>query len=288
MAVAGAQMKILRNILLVLVALLLLVALSAYLWSEHILRARPTPAASKLATPTAAELADGSRQLHVLGCLSCHGKGLQGDMFLDEPGVAKIYAPNLTLVAAKATDRQLEHAIRQGIGHDGRSLLVMPAEGYQFMTDSEVAAVIAAIRALPKGGKEYPLPKVGPKGRIGLILGKFHTAPDLVRTFRENQAPEFGSQFAKGRHIVVTNCAECHGPQLHGQEVEPGVVSPDLEIAGAYDLPAFTKLMRTGVPADGRKLKMMGSVAKSDFSHLTDEEIAEIHAYLAERARRMP
>lgn len=281
-------MKILRNILLGLVALVLLAALSAYLWSEHILGARPTPAPSKLATPTTAELADGPRQLHVLGCLSCHGEGLKGDEFLNEPGVATIYAPNLTLVAAKATDQQLEHAIRQGIGHDGRSLLVMPAEGYQFLTDGEVSALITAIRALPKGGKEYPLPSIGPKGRIGIILGKFHTAPDLVRTFRENQPPAFGSQFAKGRHIVMTNCAECHGPQLHGQEVEPGVVSPDMEIAGAYDLPAFTKLLRTGVPADGRKLKMMGSVAKSDFSHLTNEEIAEIHAYLAERARRMP
>ena len=32
-----------------------------------------------------------------------------------------LYAPNLTLVAAKATDEQLDQAIRQGIGHDGRA-----------------------------------------------------------------------------------------------------------------------------------------------------------------------
>jgi len=281
-------MKILRNILLGLVALVLLAVLAVYAISEAKLRARPTPAESKLAVPSEAELADAPRQLHVLGCLSCHGKGLQGDEFLNEPGVATVYAPNLTLVAAKATDEQLDHAIRQGIGHDGRPLLIMPAEGYQFMTDSEVAAVISAIRALPKGGKEYPLPSLGPKGRIGLVLGKFHTAPELVQTYSENPAPDFGPQYAKGRHIVMTNCAECHGPQLHGQEVEPGVVSPDLEIAGAYDLRAFTKLLRTGVPADGRKLKLMGSVAKDDFSHLTDADIADIHAYLAERARRMP
>ncbi|HEY6661807.1 MAG TPA: cytochrome c [Sphingomicrobium sp.] len=281
-------MKILRNILLGLGALVLLAVLSVYLWSSHILGARPTPVSSKLAVPSAAQLADGPRQLHVLGCLSCHGEGLKGDEFLNEPGVATIYAPNLTLVAAKATDAQLDHAIRQGIGHDGRSLLVMPSEGYQFMTDGEVAAIIAAIRALPKGGKEYPLPSVGPKGRIGLILGKFHTAPNLVRTFRDNQAPDFGAQFAAGRHIVATNCAECHGPQLRGQEVEPGAVAPDMQIAGAYDLDQFRTMLRTGVAPGKKDIGLMGRVAKSDFKYLTDEEIAEIHAYLSERARRMP
>ena len=281
-------MKILRNILLGLAAIMLVAVLVVYVISEWKLSARPSISASKLGKPTATELADGARQLHVLGCLSCHGQGLRGDIFLNEPGVATIYAPNLTLVAAGATDEQLDHAIRQGIGHDGRSLLIMPSEGYQFMTDSEVAALIAAIRALPKGGKEQPMRRVGPKGRIGLVLGKFHTAPELVRTFRENQAPDLGAQFANGRHIVIVNCAECHGPQLHGQDVEPGVVSPDMQIAGAYDLDQFRTMLRTGVAPGGKDIGMMGRVAKSDFKYLTDEEIAEIHAYLAERARRMP
>jgi mono/diheme cytochrome c family protein len=271
-----------------LVAIALFATLAIYFLSERSLGARPTPAAAHLVQPSPAQLADGPRQLHVLGCLSCHGKGLQGEVFLDEPGTAKLYAPNLTLVAAKATDQQLEQAIRQGIGHDGRSLLVMPAEGYQFMTDDEVAAVIAAIRALPRGGGEKPRASIALMGRLGVVLGKFHTAPELVRTFRKTQAPDFGPKFAEGRHIVVTNCAECHGPQLHGQEVEPGVVSPDMEIAGAYDLDQFRAMLRTGVGPGGKDLGLMGRVAKSDFSHLTDAEIAQVHAYLTERARRKP
>ena len=270
-----------------LVAIALLAILAIYFLSQRTLGARPTPAAAHLASPSPAQLADGPRQLHVLGCLSCHGKGLQGDTFLDEPGIATLYAPNLTLVAAKATDQQVEHAIRQGIGHDGRSLLIMPAEGYQFMTDSEVAAVIAAIRALPRGGDEKPKASIALMGRLGVVLGKFHTAPELVRTFREAQAPDFGPKFAEGRHIVVTNCAECHGPQLHGQEVESGVVSPDMEIAGAYDLDQFRAMLRTGVGPGGKDIGLMGRVAKRDFSHLTDAEIAQVHAYLTERARRM-
>ena len=125
---------------------------------------RDPPRPERLATPTAAQLADGPRQLHVLGCVSCHGDMLQGDLFLDEAGIAKIYAPNLTLVAAKASDQQLAQAIRQGIGHDERPLLIMPSEGYQFMTDAEVAALIAAIRTIPKGGRETPAARFGYNG----------------------------------------------------------------------------------------------------------------------------
>ena len=103
----------------------------------------------KLVQPTAAQLADGPRQLKILGCVSCHGEGLRGDLLFSEPNVADVYAPNLTLIAAKASDQQLAHAIRQGIGADGRPLFAMPSAQYARLSDAEVAALIAAIRALP-------------------------------------------------------------------------------------------------------------------------------------------
>jgi mono/diheme cytochrome c family protein len=269
-----------------LLVLALIAAATIWLLASSKLNARPAPHPERLASPTAAQLADGPRQLHVLGCLGCHGEGLQGDSFLNEPGLATIYASNVTLIAAKATDQQLAQAIRQGIGYDGRPLAVMPSQGYQFMTDSEVAAIIAAIRRMPRGGKEQPKLSVGPMGRLGLILGKLHTAPELVHTFRENQAADFGPEFARGRHIVVVNCAECHGPTLRGQEMEPGVISPDLVIAGAYDLEQFRTMLRTGVAPGNKDIGLMGRIAKRDFKYLTDEEIATIHAYLKERANR--
>jgi len=271
-----------------LVALALVAAIAVFLLSQRTLTKSVTAAPSALAMPTAAQLADGPRQLHVLGCLSCHGEGLRGDKFLDEPNVATIYAPNLTLIAANATNEQLDHAIRQGIGHDGRPLLIMPSEGYQFMSDAEVAALISAIRLQPKGGTEQPMPKVGPLGRLGIVSNKFHTAPELVRTFRTNRIPDLGPNLMRGRHIVEVNCAECHGPQLKGQEVEPGVVSPDLQIAGAYDAEQFRKLLSEGVAPGKKDIGLMGRVAKRDFKYMTDEEIAAVHAYLVERAQRTP
>lgn len=271
-----------------LAALAVLAVLVIYLLSERALAERPAREPSKLAQPSAAQLADGPRQLRVLGCRNCHGDNLQGDVFLDDPKIARIYAPNLTHLAAEASDAQLDHAIRQGIGHDGRALVVMPSEGYQFLTDAEAAALIAAIRKMPKVGEPTPAAKIGPLGRFGLARGRLRTTPRLVREYRNSPLADFGPQFARGRHVVETNCSECHGPNLTGKELEPGVVSPDLTIAGAYDLDQFRTMLRTGVAPGGKDIGLMGRVAKNDFKYLTDEEIADVHAYLVERARRAP
>ena len=46
--------------------------------------------------------------------------------------------------------------------------------------------------------------------------------------------------------------------------------------------------MRTGVPPSGKDLGMMASVAKKDFSYLTDAEIEALHRYLVARAQAAP
>ena len=279
-------MKLMRRLLGGLVVLAIIAVLAVYFISQRTL-AHADAQSSHLAAPTAAELADGARQLHALGCTNCHGDKLQGKIFIDDAKLARVYAPNLTLVAAQASDAQLDQGIRQGIGHDGRALVIMPSEGYQFLTDGETAALIAAIRAVPKNGQQQPARSIGPVGRIGLLAGKFNTAPTVVAQYRASPVADLGPQFAQGRHLLETTCAACHGTDLKGKEIKPGTVSADLSIGAAYDLGQFTALLRTGV-APGKKLGLMAEVAKSDFSHLNDQEIAAIHAYLVERAKRTP
>jgi mono/diheme cytochrome c family protein len=283
--------KLLRGAGTALGVLLLVVILAlAYVWiaSSMRLNARVEPRPERLVTPTGAELADGPRQLRILGCVSCHGEGLRGKLFFDEPNVAQLYAPNLTLVAAQADDQQLARAIRQGVGHDGRSLFAMPSSQYARLTDTEVSSLISAIRVQPRGGEQMPPVRVGLLGRVGIISGKFKPQPVLVEDYSQNMPADLGPKFARGRHLAMTNCAECHGSSFGGGEPKPGLKAPDLSIVGAYDLPAFTRLMRTGVPASGRTLELMDDVARTDFSHLNDEEIAAIHSYLVERAQRAP
>jgi mono/diheme cytochrome c family protein len=272
------------------VLLLLIVLAAAYVWiaSAQKLNARVEPRPERLIPMEQASLEEGQHLLVTRACAECHGPDLRGTKFLDVPNVATLYAPNLTLVAKQASDQQLAQAIRQGIGHQGDSLLVMPSESYANLTDAEVAALIKAIRATPTGGQRTPPRSVGPLGRIGLAAGQFKMAPQVVEDYAAAQAADFGPKFAAGRHIAVTVCSGCHGSTLSGKEAEPGTIAPDLTMAGSYDLPAFKKLMHTGLPPSGRELKMMTGVSRKAFSHFTDEEIAALHAYLVERARRAP
>lgn len=279
--------KIWRGAGYVVIAILSLIAIAAtvlWLLSWDKLNRRIEGRPEHLATPTAAELADAPRQLRVLACMDCHGEGLRGQIAIDDPSLARLYAPNLTLVAASATDQQLARAIRQGIAVDGRPLALMPSAQYARLGDGQVAALIAAIRALPRGGNPTPPVKLGPFGTVGVALGEFPTAHQLVEEDSPHLPIDAGPQFERGRALVMVNCAECHGPTLEGVELEPGLKAPDLAIAAGYDLPQFTHFMRTGIASSNRTLPIMSHRARVAFSHYTDEEIASIHAYLVARA----
>jgi cytochrome c553 len=272
------------------VVLLLIVAAAAFIWisSSRTLGARAEARPERLVPAEQASLEEGRHLLVTHACVECHGPDLRGARFLADPKVAVLDAPNLTLVAKHATDQQLAQAIRQGIGHHGEPLLIMPSESYSNFTDGEVAALIKAIRAVPAGGQPMHTRSVGPLGRIALAAGKLKTAPVLVEDYAMAQAADFGPKYAQGRHIAVTVCSGCHGSTLSGREAEPGTMAPDLTMTGGYDLPAFTRLMRTGLPPSGRELKMMTGVSRKAFRAFTDEEIAALHAYLTERAQRAP
>ena len=268
-------------------ALLVVAALAVFGLSEMALRKEHRAAAETLAAPTPAQTADAGRQARIAGCVTCHGEGLGGKVMFDAPGVARVYAPNLTEVAAKASDQQLAAAIRQGIGHDGRALFVMPSPEYSHMTDHEVAALIAWIRAQPRVQRPSEPIRLGPLGRLGIALGSFPPAPQMVEEFRRVVPIDLGPSHAAARHIVMTNCTECHGPALFGQEMPSGDKPPDLTVAAGYDPAQFRTLMRRGVTPAGKKLGLMREVAVSDFSHLTDAELDAIHAYLVARAKRL-
>jgi cytochrome c553 len=136
--------------------------------SEWVLRTGHAAVPEKLQLPTRAELADAPRQARILGCVSCHGENLAGREFLDVPNVVRIYAPNIPAIAARSTDHQLARAIRQGVGHDGRKLFVMPSASYQRLSDGEVAALIAYIRRLPRGNGSTEGFSAGPLGRVAI------------------------------------------------------------------------------------------------------------------------
>ena len=267
--------------------LILIVAAAIWLISSARLSAKADTRPEHIVRPTPAQISDIARQARTLGCFSCDGDGLRGKKMFDQPEIATVWAPNLTLLAAHASDEQLARAIRQGIGVDGRSLFIMPSESFQYLSDQEVGALVAMVRELPRGGTETPRNAYGPIGRVGLIMGKFKTAPQLVTEYAVQEPIAVGPQFEGGRRLAITRCSACHAADLTGKEVKPGEISPDLVLVGAYDLPAFKKLMRSGVRPGGQKLPMMGPIARSDLSHLTDPEIVALFDYLQARAQHV-
>lgn len=272
----------------ILLGLALLAALAVWIISWRAISYTAAPAPERLARPSAAQLADAPRQARILGCVSCHGEGLRGHRMFHEPGVATVWAPNLTEVAARASDQQLAQAIRQGVGVGGRPLWVMPSGLFSRLSDGEVGALIAYVRSLPRGGVRTPETHVGPLGRLGIALGRFQPAPASLERFRTTYPIDTGAEHRAGRRLAANACAECHGSDLSGGTPGPEATAPDLAVAAAYDLGQFRTLMRTGVPPGGRDLGLMARVARQDFSHLSDEEIAQLHAYLHARAARLP
>ena len=269
-----------------LLVLFLLAAAWVWVASNREISRRTAVTPERVVAAAAIDVAEVERRVRTLGCISCHGEGLTGTPFIDDPKIARLPAPNLTRVAARASDQQLAQAIRQGVGHDGRPLFAMPSEAYQFLSDGETAALLAYIRSRPRRGAETPPRSLGPLGRIGIVNGRFESTPKLVVAYRERRPADLGAEHGLGRYLAQTTCSGCHGSDLSGRVVSPEIGAPSLDIAAAYDLAAFTRLLREGVAPPGRQIAEMKRVAREDSRHYTNREIAALHAYLVARAQR--
>ena len=264
----------------ILAALIIVAYAIAYIVSERVLRRTYEVPAVAIAIPTDPEsISEGRRLATTRGCFNgCHGKNAEGVVMFDEPMIARIVAPNLTTAIRKYSDAQIAVIVRYGVRPDGRSMLVMPAEAFTWMTDADLGRIIAFLKSLPLSTGPGPGISPGPLGRIGLATGKFKTVTQLIADAQP--PPEATSaQATFGRYLARTTCAQCHGTNLRGDST-PDFTSPDLRIVAAYSPEAFAELMRTGVPLGGRKLDTMGPWARQTLSQLTDTEIAALYGYL--------
>lgn len=203
----------------------------------------------------------------------------------DQPLIARIVAPNLTVAARKFSDRELAGVIRNGVRPDGRSVLVMPSETFSALTDEDLGRIIAFLKSLPEAAGPDPSISPGPIGRVGLVVGKFKMAAQLIA--EAVPPPEAANEEAKqGRYLARTICAECHGTALRGAS-NPDFTSPDLRVVAAYSPEAFTQLLRTGVAIGGRDVGVMSAQARNNLSHLTDSEIAALYSYLHSMPERI-
>lgn len=258
-----------------------------YAASEVVIRRQydaPRPFISVSTDPAAA--ARGERLGWIHGCSGCHQPNLHGEKWLDDPLVGRLYPTNLTRVLGDYSDPELARAIRQGVRHDGTALWAMPSATFSTLTDQDTADIIAWMRTHQPSGTPTPRPAFGPLGRLGVLTGEFKPQPVSMRAAAARPPFDAGPEFAAGLYLARTTCTDCHGSDLGGGEGDGA--APSLTIAGGYDLAEFARFMRTGIASDGKEKGEMSETAKKEFVHFTDQEIADLHAYLVARAERAP
>lgn len=285
-SLGGAVKRVLRwlrNVVLGVIAIALLAAAVIYVLSEVALRRSYEVRGTSVAIPAdSASITEGERLARIRGCLGCHRSRLEGGMFVDEPMLALIAAPNLTTAVRAYSDAELEGIIRHGVRPDGRSVLAMPSDMFRLLDDADLGKILAYLHSVPEVPGQARLVKPGPLGRLGIALAKFKPAAEDVRRVEtlSDSFPAAGSPVARGAYLARTVCTECHGALLSGFEGE----TPDLRIAAGYSREQFVRLMRTGVALGEREVGLMSEVARGRFTHFTDEEIETLYAYLLSRA----
>jgi hypothetical protein len=239
-------MKILKKILIFgALALLLLVTLGITFtvgWRPFLgPRVRPLTERKFEATP--ARLERGKYIVRaVAGCLDCHsehdltlpgapskeGKEGGGTVFLSDPGLGTLNAPNITpdkeTGIGNWTDDQVARAIREGIGSGDRALFpIMPYQNYKHMSDEDLASVVVYIRSIPPVRNAVALSQINfPVNRLILGVPEPITAPV--------SDPDLSTPKARGEHLAtLASCADCHTPQDQmGQYIQ------NLRFAGGF------------------------------------------------------
>jgi mono/diheme cytochrome c family protein len=227
----------------------------------------------------------------VAACVECHGPNLAGKVFIDDPLLARIVAPNLTRgrggVGATFSDADFVRAIRHGVDPNGRQLLIMPSNDYNHFTDADLGAIIAYVRSLPAINTSLPPNDVHALGLMLFTVGQLplqpaatidHLAPRPV-------APPTGVTAEYGKYLSDSaGCPSCHGPGLSGGKI-PQAQSNAIPAAnitssglGNWSEADFIKAMRTGVRPDGRAIGT--SMPWPFYAQLTDSELRAIWRFL--------
>lgn len=243
----------------------------------------------------------------VNGCFGCHtdpdwskpgappvaGKEGSGHIWSDQD-LPWLVAPNITpdkeTGAGNWSDDALARAIREGIGHDGRTLFpMMPYQSYRSMSDEDLASVIVYLRSVPAVKNQLPTTKM--PFPLNFLM---HNVPQPLTA--AVAPPNQSSVVARGEYLVkMSACADCHTPQEKGAPI-PGMdfaggflihepkgdvvsanITPAASGIGYYNEATFIQAMRSG-KVGARPLHY--SMPFYFFGKISDEDLKAIFAYL--------
>jgi hypothetical protein len=165
--------------------------------------------------PTALGSADLERGRYlvedVIACAGCHGEGLEGSPeFAEGFPVDTFAAPNLTPngVGALLDTDDWVNALRHGVGHDGRRLIVMPSSGFAKLTADDLASVIAHLQQVRGAGGAMPPRDFGFLGQILVGIGMAPDEYSLSQGVEQSDVSPAPS-VEYGEYIDSITCATC-------------------------------------------------------------------------------
>jgi mono/diheme cytochrome c family protein len=204
----------------------------------------------------------------------------------------RIVCPNITpdreTGAGTWKDEDFVRALRQGIGHDGRTLLpLMPYMNFQHLSEEDILSIVTYVRSIP--AVNNPLPKI-------------NLPPPLLAALKPLPPPtsvhfDLSTAEKRGEYLARTgNCSTCHTPVDEQQQPLPGLylaggrtfptpwgvitsanITPDVSGISYYDRKMFIAVIRTG-HVGARKLNPF--MPASYFRNMTDQDLSDIFAYL--------
>jgi cytochrome c553 len=227
---------------------------------------------------------------HVAGCTECHGDDLGGKVFVDDPGLGRISAPNLTRGeggrGARLGEADWLRAIRYGVGDAHRPLFIMPVRDYQTYSGEDIAAMIAYARTVPPVDRIVPSRETTPLAAVLALAGKL---PSYEVEAIDVNAPlpaavPVGRTVEYGRYLAQT-CTGCHradwsgGPMAAAPPDAPPVsnLTPGGELA-QWSEADFVRAMREGKRPDGRSLHPF--MPWRAFAGMTDDELGALFVFL--------
>jgi hypothetical protein len=244
----------------------------------------------------------------VNGCLSCHSEldwespgfpvkaGTEGaGRAWTREGLPFVTAPNITpdpeTGAGTWTDDMLARSIREGIGHDGRTLFpLMPYSQYRSMSDEDLASIVVYLRTLP--AVKHTLPATSVPFPVSRLI---HELPQPI--FSPVTAPDRRDTTAYGDYLTrLGACRDCHTPvDARHQPIASLEFSGGFELAGPYgrvasrnlttdpsgipyyDAGLFVEVMRTGMV---KARKVHDAMPWQAFRGQTDGDLRAIFAFL--------
>jgi mono/diheme cytochrome c family protein len=220
------------------------------------------------------------------------GSGEDMTMMKGLPG--RVVAPNLTpdpeTGSGGWSDDMFARAIREGIGHDGRTLFpMMPYTNFKQMPDEDLASIVVFLRSLP--AVRNPLPKTEIIFPVKYLI---RSVPEPIAT--PVAAPDISTPEKRGAYLVgIAACSECHTPMDKGQSL-PGMdfagghvfegpwgratsanLTPDPSGIPYYDEALFVQTLRTGI-VRARTLNQI--MPWHVYRNMTDEDLKSIFAHL--------